>query len=148
MSDISTSWNINAGHADWTLLGTQLQNGSDLQTAVLISLFTDRVANSNDVIPDGTNNPRGWVGDLGADYPIGSRLWLLDRSKQTADVLLAARNYCIEALQWLIDDGAVAKFDITTEWTQTSMLGIRVVAHKNDGTTESMNFASLWGGIN
>jgi phage gp46-like protein len=147
MSDITTLWNIGTGYGDWALVGTQLQSGDDLQTAVLISLFTDRIAAASDVIPDGTDDLRGWIGDLGADYPIGSRLWLLDRKKQTDDVLQTAKDYCVEALQWMLDDGVVAKFDVTTEWTQAAMLGIWIVAHKSDGTTVAMKFASYWNGI-
>lgn len=127
--------------------GGFLSTGNDLQTSVLISLFTDRLATPDDVIPDGSGDPRGWVGDLGSDYQIGSRLWLLDRSKQTNDILKKARDYCIEALQWLIDDGVVAKFTVLTEWTKPAMLGIQIVAFKQDGTTTPMNFSSAWNGI-
>ena len=147
MTDTLISWNPKTGYGDWVLSGAQLMTGSDLLTAILISLFTDRVASPDDVIPDGTNNPRGWIGDVGSAYPIGSRLWLLDRSKQTSDVLIKARGYCKEALQWLIDDEVVVKFDITTEWTRSQMLGIQITAFKPDGATENINFASAWNGI-
>lgn len=146
--DITTTWNVAGGYGDWTLQGTQLQGGSDLQTAVLISLFSDRTAEISDVIPDGTTDPRGWVGDLDAEYPIGSRLWLLDRSKQTQAVLNAASDYCNEALQWLIDDGIAGEIDVSTQWVRASFLGITIVIHKNDGTTvDPMNFAYVWNGI-
>lgn len=147
MSDTTIIWDVLNARGDWVLVGSQLQTGSDLQTAVLISLFTDRQATTDDVIPDGSGDPRGWVGDLGSDFPIGSRLWLLDRSKQTNDVLSKARDYCTEALQWLIDDGVVAKFTVLTEWTKPAMLGIQIVAYKQDGTTVPMNFSSAWNGV-
>lgn len=148
MSDTTIQWDVLNARGDWALVGAQLQTGNDLQTAVLISLFTDRQATSDDVIPDGSGDPRGWVGDLGSDYPIGSRLWLLDRSKQTSAVLAKASDYCNEALQWLIDDGVVAKFAIVTEWTKPTTLGIQITAYKQDGTTVAMNFSSAWNGIN
>jgi len=146
MSDISTLWNPATQHADWAMEGYQLQTGDDLFTAVLISLFTDRTANPDDVIPDGSGDPRGWWGD-DPQYPIGSRLWLLSRSKETQQVPALAQDYVAEALQWLIDDGVVASFDILCEWTRPSMLGIQVVANKMDGTTASMNFNWAWRGI-
>lgn len=146
MSDITTIWVAQKGRGDWAITGTQLQAGNDLQTAVLISLFSNRIANTDDAILDGSGDPRGWWGD-DDQYPIGSRLWLLERAKQDQKTLAHARDYIAEALQWLIDDGAVASFDIFVEWTRTSALGMNVVAHKQDGTTQAMNFAWAWKGI-
>lgn len=124
-----------------------LRSGSDLQTAVLISLFTDRVANGDDAIPDGTADPRGWWAD-DQQYPIGSRLWLLGRAKQDQLTLIRAKDYIAEALQWLKDDGVVASFDVYVEWSRPSVLGMQVVAHKPNGTSETMQFAGAWKGIN
>ena len=146
MSDLSTRWNAAIQHADWSMDGYQLLSGSDLETAVLISIFTDRTANPDDVIPDGSEDPRGWWAD-DPQHPIGSRLWLLSRSKETQQVLALAQDYVAEALQWLIDDGVVARFDILCEWTRPSMLGIQVAAHRISGSTTSMNFNWAWRGI-
>ena len=62
MSDTSTIWR-DFTRGDWVMNGAQLQSGGDLTTAVLISLFTDRQARSDDVIPDGTTDQRGWWAD-------------------------------------------------------------------------------------
>jgi phage gp46-like protein len=148
MSDNLTTWVPALGRGDWLLSGAQLAAGGDLQTAILISIFSDRAANPDDVIPDGSGDPRGWVGDLDQDYPIGSRLWLLSRAKQTGETLARAQDYIAEALQWLIDDGVVAKFDILVEWTRASQLGANVIAYKTDGTNTALNFLSVWKGIN
>lgn len=128
--------------------GALLTTGDDLATAILISLFTDRVANPDDVIPDGTSDPRGWWGDAGETTPIGSRLWLLTREKQTQETLQRAYDYIVEALQWLIDDGVVAKFDVLVEWTKTSELGAQVVAYKQDGSTVANAYSWAWNGTN
>lgn len=144
MSDTTTVWNPATGHGDWALVGPSLQAGGDLQTAVLISLFTDRTAGTDDDIPDGSDNPRGWWGDAGQAVPIGSRIWLLERAKEVPETLRRARDYAAEALQWLIDDAVVASFDITAEWTRLGVLGLQVVAHKPDGTQEAMGFSWTW----
>ena len=144
MSDTTTLWNIAGGYADWSLSGAGLQTGDDLRTAVLISLFTDRTAQLDDEIPDGSADPRGWWGDTGQAVPIGSRIWLLERAKQTPETLRQARDYAIEALQWLIDDKVVASFDINVEWTRRSVLGMRVVAHKPGGSQQTMDFSWTW----
>lgn len=143
MSDISIAWSPALGRGDWVQLGAQLQSGNDLSTAVMISLFTDAMAKVDDVIPDGTGDPRGWWGDDRA-VPIGSRLWLLSRAKQTTETLARAQDYIAEALQWLIDDGVVARFDIVTEWTRAGQLGAQVVAFEQGGAALTMNSTSAW----
>jgi phage gp46-like protein len=148
MSDTTTVWNAALGHGDWKMNGAQLAAGDDLQTAILISLFTDRMAAESDSIPDGTTDPRGWWADAGETVPIGSRLWLLDRAKKTQETLQLAYDYIVEALQWLIDDGVVAKFDVLVEWTRTSMLGAQIVAYRNDGSTSATAYTWAWQGIN
>lgn len=146
MSDFTTYLDNSAQTGDWKLVGTQLATGADLVTAILISVFTDRIANADDVIPDGTNDPRGWVGDLGATYPIGSRMWLISRAKQTPDVLKRAKDYLVEALQWLIDDGVVAKFDIVTEFGP-GQLRAGVTAWQPDGSQVSQSFSWVWASL-
>ena len=100
-----------------------LQLEATLETAVIISLFTDRRAATDDVLPDAgqTLSPvpadrRGWAGDAFGGERIGSRLWLLDREKQTEEVRRRAEEYGYEALQWLIDDGHVLSVEISAEW--------------------------------
>lgn len=142
MSDTAITWIPTQGIGDWSLSGGQLLTGDDIETALYISLFSDRVANPDDVIPDGSGDPRGWWGDTNKDRPIGSRLWLLSRAKQTTQTLNLAKDYITEALQWLIDDGLVDHFDITVEWTAASMLGMWIVSYAADGGTTSTQF--LW----
>jgi len=145
MSDITTIWNQT--HADWKLVGADLASGGDLVTAVLISLFTDRAALPDDVIPDGTTDPRGWWGDDPAGVPLGSRLWLIFRSKLTQDTAGSAQNYAEEALQWMVDDSVVAGFDVFVESQVPSTLAMRVTLFKNDGTKQTIAFAWVWNGV-
>lgn len=144
MSDIRTTWDVRRSFGTWRLSGKDLEDGHDLETSIIISLFSDAAAKPDDVIPDGSKNPRGWWGDPDPKYPLGSRLWMLYRAKKTGDVLARARDYSSEAVKWMIDDGIVAKFEITTEYTQKQMLGIRVVAFKHDGAVVAMNFNWAW----
>lgn len=111
MADIATTWIPLLGAGDWALAGGDLASGSDLETAVLISLFTDAQAAPDDVIPDGTSDPRGWWGDDGETTPIGSKIWLLARSKATPDIPSRLRTAILSALQWLVDDKVVTAID-------------------------------------
>ncbi len=144
MPDISTVWNVQGGAGDWVMTPAGLQSGDDLDTALFISLFTDQTAGADDVIPDGTNDPRGWWGDLDGDYPIGSKLWLLSRSEQTLAVLNLAQLYAQQATQWMLDDGVVASISFTASFPRTGMLGLQGVITRPDGTTKSFNYAWAW----
>lgn len=148
MADITTVWVPLDSRGDWVIDGAGLQSGNDLETAVYISLFTDRLANADDVIPDGTTDRRGWWGDEGESVPIGSRLWLLSRSVLTTAVALLAQNYITEALQWLIDDGVAASVSVTTQIQKPTMLGAVIQIFKTDGTTVTLKYAWAWQGIN
>lgn len=141
MADIRTVWNVSRG--DWNITGPDLESGRDLETAVIISLFTDRLANEDDVLPSG-DDPRGWVGDLGQPVKIGSRLWLLERAKLTLQTGALAKSMAAEALQWLIDDGVVAKFEIVTEVLLPGRLNMQIIAFRHDGSKQALNFSNTW----
>ncbi|MFX1719062.1 phage GP46 family protein [Paraburkholderia sp. A1RO-5] len=147
MADIAISWDSANSRGDWTMSGQVLATGNDIETAILISIFTDRMAQPGDVIPDGTNDPRGWWAD--DEVPIGSRMWLLRRAKQTTQTLQLAYDYIAEALQWMVDDGVASRFDISTRWVRTGMLGAVIVAWSPTGTLLSKGqYAWAWAGIN
>jgi phage gp46-like protein len=126
MADISTNWATTRG--DWALAGADLARGTDLVTAVLISLFTDRAAHPDDVIPDGSQDPRGFWND-DPQYLIGSRLWLLDRAKKTDATLSLAQGYIEEALQWLKDDGVASDIELTLTWSRRGTLSAQIVVY-------------------
>lgn len=114
--DIALVWSNAAGAADAGIVANDLARDDGLQTAVLLSLFTDRAAEEGDVLPDEETDRRGWWGDEFADDAgdrIGSRLWLLARSKRTDDVLARAEEYARESLQWLIDDKVAERIEVT-----------------------------------
>lgn len=123
MPDISTIWNTTRG--DWQVAGADLLSQNDVVTALLISLFTDAAALPDDVIPDGSNDPRGWWGDP----DIGSRLWLLERAKRTAATLARAQDYITEASQWMLDDGVASRIDVSVEWTAKTTLAAQIVVY-------------------
>lgn len=143
MPDITTIWDVQNNRGDWQLAGGQLSAGDDLVTSVLNLLFTDRQANPDDVLPDGTTDRRGWW----ADPTLGSRLWLLDRAKQTQDTLNRAQLYITEALQPLIDQGIAARIDVATSWARAEFLQANVTIYRADGTKVALNFPNLWAGI-
>lgn len=151
MSDITTIWDSANSRGDWKMNGPGLLSGNDLETAVEISLFTDHVAQSGDIIPDGTRNPRGWWGDVQPDgtvQPIGSRLWLLERSKSPLQsVLNNAVTYARQALQWLITDGVAAAVNVTGNWNANNFLALQVTVLRKNGTIVPLNYEWAWSQI-
>jgi phage gp46-like protein len=167
MSDITTELirSVNEGvppSFDWLLHAASLKGEDGLQTAIIISLFTDRRANADDVIPDGSNNKRGWWADAFPDIDndkIGSRLWLLHREKDMQSVVNRAYDYAVEALQWLVEDGVARRVEVQTGWvdkvsgaitetktdqSRNGVLGIGVIVYRNNGTVEKFRFDDFW----
>ncbi len=109
MADLMLAWDATNGVADLVLAGGDLVLDQSLQTAVLVSLGTDRLAEVDDELPDNSGDRRGWVGDVitagGTVDLIGSRLWLLNRAKQIPETARRAEIYALEALAWMTEDG-------------------------------------------
>ncbi len=118
---------------DVLINGPDLQSDSGLRTAIILSLFTDQLVGSDEEIPDGTDNRRGWWADSFTEVTgdlIGSRLWLLNREKQIDQVLEKGRDYAQASLQWMLTDGVASQIEVETEWVKKGVLGILVRVHK------------------
>jgi phage gp46-like protein len=148
--DIYIWWDNGNAMGDWVLADGDLQTGQDLETACLVSLFTDRLATPDFTPTDGTSDRRGWWGDPYLDAPLGSNLWQLERARKTRDTLAIARRYAEDALGWLIDDGVAKQVIVNTSWLGTSatpILGIGVAIVKPDGSMTRFLFGWAWQGL-
>jgi phage gp46-like protein len=148
--DIKINWDDDLMGGDFALVaGDDLERELGLGTAVLISLFTDRRADPEDVIDD-ENDRRGWWADEIAEVDgdqIGSKLWQLERSKTVVDNAAKCRQYIKEALQWMLDDEVVQDIEIDV-FRQgdipNEQLAFEVRLYKSDGTFEAFKFDDLW----
>lgn len=139
---------------DWSIAGGDLLADDGLDTAVAISLWTDRLADADDVLPDGSGDRRGWWGDAylaplanGQPDRIGSRLWLLARALQSLEAARQAQAYVQEALRWLVDDGVAA--GVTVPLPTFPRLGaMQIVAtiaqQTGAGAAASRRYTALW----
>lgn len=148
MSDIALILDPADLTLDLALDGPDLKTDAGLQTAVLISLFTDAQANADDTIPDGSTDRRGWWGDAFTEVPgdkIGSLRWLLSRAKLTPETLRRVRDYDLAALKWLKDDGVAASIDITVtrHATDRDRADESIVITRPDGRIS--RFSYVWG---
>lgn len=149
MADIRVDWNPDMLLGDWRLAGHVLDTDRELVTAVAVALFTHRTADVEDEIPDGGADRRGWWGDSEAQevhggWPIGSRLWLLAREKQTETTRQRAEDYIREALQPFVDLGAATAFDLDVAWVAHERLGAVVTLYRGPAGSIAVRFESLW----
>lgn len=139
----------------WLLAADLLQSGGDLdqdgtlETAVIVSLFSDRRARETDELPAGCTWRRGWWGSQLPDVPgderqWGSHLWLLSREKQTEQTRQRAEQYARDALAWMIEDNVASAVDVRAEWTGMGRLALRVDITRPDGVTETYSWATIW----
>ena len=111
--DLTLTYNPALQGFDLALNGADFLAEDTLASAVLVALLSDRLAASYEV-PVGYDR-RGWWADSldEGNYLTGSRLWLLAREKQLPGVLVRCKQYCEEALQYLVDDGIVTSVLVT-----------------------------------
>jgi phage gp46-like protein len=159
MTDIATVIVLDqasgATSIDWVMNGPDLASEDGLQGALLRSIFTDRLANDDDEMPDaivGDPAPdrRGWWGDTPPDGSAavlnGSRLWLMKRAAPSPTNARRAELYIREALQWLIDGGVAGRIDVATSWLAPDTLQIIVTVYRQGARGQSLpqTFTFVW----
>jgi phage gp46-like protein len=129
--------------------GKNLIDDPTLSTAILISLFTRRLANADDALPYPGATREGWWADTYNTDPDdlwGSRLWLLSRSKADDDTLTKAKAYVEEALAWLVVDGVASEVVAETSWQKQQgadlMMAIRITITKPADV--AAQWSALW----
>jgi len=147
LADLALTWSVERGDADLSMIDDDLASDRGLETAVALSLFTDRRAEPDDQPPSGDERDRrGWWADQFSAVEgdrIGSRLWLLDRSKRTNETVLRAKEYVLEALAWMLEDRVVASIDVQIETTASALL-IAVGLQRPGRDPVTYRFAHVW----
>ncbi|MGN7832669.1 phage GP46 family protein [Pseudoxanthomonas sp. 22568] len=145
--DIRTVFVGEEQSCDWLLAGGDLESDDGLETAVVLSLFTDRLADRDDVVPDGSANRRGWWGDDYADQEgdhVGSKLWLLSREKQLPSVLERLRRYAEQSLRWLVEDGIARSVTVQAEFPRAEVVAYAVTIERAIGGPVVYRFETFW----
>lgn len=115
---------------DWALGRGAMLTDEGMETAVINSLFLDRVAAADDELPDDSGDRAGWWGDMAIEGdepdPIGSRLWLLARAKATRETAARAQRYALEALEWFKTDGVADEVTAVAEYVSREQLKLTI----------------------
>lgn len=148
LADLALVWSNDAGAADLAMIDDDLASDTGMTTAVLLSLMLDRRARNDDVPPSGDpTDMRGWWADQFADVEgdlVGSRLWLLERSKQSAETARLAKEYVLEALKWMIDDKVAASIDVAIDNSTNGQMFIALTLQRPGRKAISFRFAHVW----
>jgi phage gp46-like protein len=130
------------------LSGFDLERDDGLQTAVIISLFTDRRASPEQIPVDlPQDDLRGYWGDIANATPsdnTGSLLWLLAREKQLPQILGRAQQYCREALAWMVEDLVATRVEVTAEFVAQGWMLILVDIFRPTGSPVRYRFNYEW----
>ena len=140
--------------ADGTLDDTQA-----LATAVVVALGTDRLADPGDLLPDPDDTDRrGWWGDFDSEevwdgWPIGSRLWTLQRDKitgsgaQRGPTTVRVEHYIIEAIQPFLDRRIGSQMYVKATRAGDSRIDALVRIYRGPTVEIELRYAVLWEGI-
>lgn len=148
------------GYGDWILAGADdppEQHGGmrarmALDTAILLQVFSDKRLPEGMRPPGSVEYPRGWWGDsirlVGEPEAVmGSLLWTLERGSLDDDTARTAKDYVDEALQVILDQGAVARFETTARADKVrGRLTISIAAFNRAGQRINSNnvFDVVW----
>lgn len=146
MADAAMVMTENGGQL--LLSGFDLARDDGLETAVIISLFTDRRASPEQIpveLPQ--DDLRGYWGDISNATPsdqTGSLLWLLAREKQKSQVLSRAQDYCRAALAWMVDDLIATRVEVTAQFIAQGWMLILVDIYRPTGSPVRYQFNYEW----
>ena len=144
--DIAIVWDVNHGEFALTTGGDDILTDPGLETAAIVSLFTDRRAGDNDELPATETDRRGWWGN---DYEergdeVGSKLWLLRREKQMRSVVLRAEEYARDALRWMIGDRVAREVRVAGSIPRPGWLHLQIDITRPDGRNMNLKYAYNW----
>jgi phage gp46-like protein len=127
-------------YADWQFEAPDLLTDEGMDTAVILSLFTDALASEDDVLPDIAEGDRR--GNWAIEF--GSLLWLLSREKETEEVRLRAEFYTRRALQWMLDDDVADQIVVVATWVEMGRLDIEVSIYREARLIFSKPYPLVW----
>jgi phage gp46-like protein len=152
-----TRWPRYSVSVDWALLGDgTLDDTQALASAVIVALGTDRLALPDDILPNPDSTDRaGWWGDLDAEelfdgWPIGTRLWLLRRTKIVGPedpegaTVASVEEYISEAIQPFVDMSIATSFDVQATRVGVERIDAYVVLYRGPKTPVELRFQVLW----
>lgn len=121
-----------------------LKSDESFDSFINVSLYSDRRANSSEI--QQPEKRRGWEGDEFLDlldYNLGSKLWLLEQSRNTIENRNKAVSIVQEALDWFVQVGYCERVEVTGERILPSALLITSNFYIENNLIKSFTF-NVW----
>jgi len=149
MGDIRIVFDPATGTGDFAMAGRGLATGNELETAILISLFTDGQADPGDIVFDA--DPRGvWFDAYSAledpalpviaNDRIGSKLWQVFNMPRAQSTLNWMRDEILRCLNWMKIDGVASSIEVFPRFTGSGGVGAQIIVTAN-GTPTKYDYA-------
>lgn len=137
MSDVAIIFSEEDGF-DIDFTNTEFKTDNGLQTAIYISLFSNRRHDDQegywgDMFPEAENDKHGSI------------LWSLKREKISKELLKRIEDAATDALKWMIEDG-IAKA-IAVEAVRVGTYNIRINIEITKSNNAKPKFSYLWEGV-
>jgi phage gp46-like protein len=145
---------------DWLMNDQNLiEDGFDLQSAVIVALGTDAYAPVSEPLPDlpGLIEPdrRGWWGDMDADeiwggWPVGCLLWLLRRAKivgagaEGGSTITKADGWTRMATRPFVERRIATRIDVDANQLNLDRIDVSVVIYRGPEPAVELRYAELW----
>jgi phage gp46-like protein len=117
-----------------------------IETVVMVSLFTDARATSDDGI--GANEDLGgWWFDAYSDTPgenTGSKLWTLRNSTLSDETIRKLKTYCDEALAWMVEANAATSADTVVTRIEDGASCVTTIYRPGDNTPYVLNWEAFF----
>ncbi len=150
MRELVFKYDKSTGEFDLSILNWDFETDDGLESAILISLFSEARVGVDELREGETELKGFWADQIvpSEERSTGSKLWLLDRGKATDEALEQARDYCIEALQWLVDDGIASSVDAEATYLarRRDTMQIEIQITRPDSSELNFKFDYVWGG--
>jgi len=140
-------FNVDGICPDMIIENGDLKADPGLETAALISLFSDKRVRFQD-LPPGENDQHGWWADLVSEPlsdEIGSKLWTLLRDGKVIDItVIEMESILLDAFNWMLDDGLATKIVVDAGRVGQNEISGTVDITKPDGDNIPLKF--VWDG--
>jgi phage gp46-like protein len=153
MSDFSFTIDNDRRFADMQISAGDFLVGDDLETATIVSLFSDRRASDDELNAYAIGAPkpelnRGlWIDTFRSGIQYGSGIWLLLREKKTVETLSRFEGYSTDALQWMINDGVAKTVSAVATYVGEAVRLVVTIERENaQNVTSTFDFA--WNELN
>ena len=118
-----------------------VQSEESLDTAILVSLFTDRRVSESE--QPNEYKRRGWIGNESTPgIQMGSKVWLYEQARITNTTLSGIADAATDCLQWMVEQGIAKNVSASASSTSTGV-SLNVTITRPTSEVEQ-RFYDLW----